>query len=55
MFELLRIAVRGVAAATLACVGAMLLATLVPVAFGWDSRVVLTGSMRPRIAPGTHR
>ncbi|GAA3225989.1 signal peptidase I [Dactylosporangium siamense] len=52
MFELLRVAVRGAAAATLACAGAMLAATLLPVAFGWETQVVLTGSMRPGIAPG---
>lgn len=52
MFELLRIAVRGAAAAALACAGTLLLATVLPVAFGWGSQIVLTGSMRPGIAPG---
>lgn len=31
---------------------ALLLASIVPAAFGWRSTVVLSGSMEPRIAPG---
>ncbi|MET7421824.1 hypothetical protein [Dactylosporangium sp. NPDC005555] len=52
MPELLRIVVRGIAAATPACAGTLPAATLAPPVSGWDSQVVPTGSMRPGIAPG---
>ncbi|MDI6105792.1 signal peptidase I [Actinoplanes sp. NEAU-A12] len=46
------VSLRAVAAAVLCAAGGLMLATVVPVLFGWSSSIVLTGSMRPAVEPG---
>lgn len=50
--ELTRRVARPVAGLIVATAAALLMVTLLPVAFGWESTAVLTGSMRPGVSPG---
>ena len=48
----MRLVIRLLAGLAAVMLSALLLITLVPVAFGWHSQVVVSGSMRPAIRPG---
>ncbi len=43
---------RAVAAGALAVVGGLVVWSVLPTALGWDSHVIVSGSMQPRIMPG---